>query len=102
MDFGTGTASSLNFGTYTGGGFKLSVNNFLVGNVLTFKTNIGASITNTSLFAFDNSFIYDWDMTTANTFTITAVPEPSTVFVGIGLVGLMLWPAARRVRRRLN
>jgi len=98
MDFGTGTASSLNFGTYTGGGFKLSVNNFLVGNVLTFKTNLSGSITNTSLFAFDNGFTSNWNGGTS-TFTITAIPEPSTIVAALGLAGLMLWTARRRLLR---
>jgi fibronectin-binding autotransporter adhesin len=95
LDYGTGAASSLNFGTYTGGGFKLSVTNFLVNNVLTFKTDLSGSITNTSLFAFDNAFTSGWNSGTS-TFTITAIPEPSTVLAALGLAGLMLWPVARR------
>jgi len=96
LDYGTGAASSLNFGTYTGGGFKLDVNNFLIGNVLTFKTDLTSTINNTSLFAFDNGFTSDWNVTTANTFTITAIPETSTVVAACGLLALCLWPLRRR------
>jgi hypothetical protein len=31
--------------------------------------------------------------------TITAVPEPSTIMAALGLTGLMLWPAGRRLFR---
>jgi autotransporter-associated beta strand protein len=95
LDYGTGAASSLNFGTYTGGGFKLDVNNFLIGNVLTFKTDLTSTINNTSLFAFDNGFTSSWN-SGASTFTITAIPEPSTVVAACGLVALCLWPLRRR------
>ena len=96
LNFGTGATSSLNFGTYTGGGFKLNVNNFLVGNVLTFRTDLSGSISNTSLFGFDNAFSSAWNSGTS-TFTITAIPEPTTILAAIGLAGLLLWPARRRL-----
>lgn len=98
LNFGAGTTSSLNFGTYTGGGFKLNVINFLIGNELTFKTDLSGSITNTSLFGFDNAFTSAWNSGTS-TFTITAIPEPTTVLAAIGLAGLMLWPMRRALRR---
>jgi len=98
IDFGTGTTNSLNFGTYTGGGFKLNVTNFLVGNILTFKTDLSGSISNTSLFGFDNGFNSAWN-SGSSTFTITAIPEPSTVAAAIGLAAVFLWPARRRLVR---
>ncbi len=98
LNFGTGTTNSLNFGTYTGGGFKLSVTNFLAGNILTFKTDLSGSISNTSLFGFDNGFTSAWNGG-SSTFTITAIPEPSTVAAAIGLAGVFLWPARRRLVR---
>jgi autotransporter-associated beta strand protein len=98
LNFGTGTTNSLNFGTYTGGGFKLSVTNFLAGNILTFKTDLSGSISNTSLFGFDNGFTSAWNGG-SSTFTITAIPEPSTVAAAIGLAGVFLWPARRRLLR---
>jgi autotransporter-associated beta strand protein len=98
INFGAGATSSLNFGDYTGGGFKLNVSNFLEGNVLTFKTDLGGSINNSSLFGFDNGFTSNWDGTT---FTITAIPEPSTILAAAGLAGFMLWrPLRRRLARR--
>ena len=96
LDFGTGTANSLNFGTYTGGGFKLNVTNFLQGNILTFKNDLSLSINNTSLFGFDNGFTSNWN-SGASTFTITAIPEPSTYLAAAGLFALFLWPIRRRL-----
>lgn len=98
IDFGAGTTSSLNFGIYTGGGFKLDVSNFLAGNVLTFGNDLSGSINNSSLFGFDNGFTSNWN---GSAFTITAIPEPSTVLAAAGLAGLMLWrPLRRRLTRR--
>jgi autotransporter-associated beta strand protein len=98
INFGTGTTNSLNFSNYTGGGFKLSVTNFLAGNILTFKTDLSGSISNTSLFGFDNGFNSAWNGGTS-TFTITAIPEPSTVAAAFGLAAVFLWPARRRLVR---
>jgi len=33
------------------------------------------------------------------TFTITAIPEPSTYLAAAGLLALMLWPSRRRLLR---
>jgi hypothetical protein len=35
-----------------------------------------------------------------SSFTITAIPEPSTILAALGLIGLMLWPARRRFTRQ--
>jgi len=96
LDFGAGTTNSLNFGTYTGGGFKLNVTNFLQGNILTFKNDLSGSINNTSLFGFDNGFTSSWN-SGASTFTITAIPESSTYLAAAGLFALFLWPIRRRL-----
>lgn len=97
LDYGTGTSGTLSFGTYSPS-LKLTVNNFLVGNVLTFGSDLTSSVNNTSLFAFDNDFTSGWD-SGSSTFTITAIPEPSTVLAAIGLLGLCLWPMRRRLAR---
>jgi autotransporter-associated beta strand protein len=101
LDFGTGTTNSLNFGTYTGGGFKLNVTNFLRGNILTFKTDLSLSINNTSLFGFDNGFTSNWN-SGASTFTITAIPEPSSYVAAAGLLAMFLWPVRRRMFKDLK
>jgi fibronectin-binding autotransporter adhesin len=96
LDFGAtfGNASSMNFGTYAPS-FQLSIDNFNFGSTLTFKTDLTSFITNSSLFAFSNGGIssFNWNAGTS-TFTITAIPEPSTYVAAIGLLALMLWPSA--------
>ncbi|MFM6132264.1 MAG: beta strand repeat-containing protein, partial [Sphaerospermopsis kisseleviana] len=96
LDFGTGTAGTLSFGTYTPSAL-LTINNFGLGNTLTFASNLSGSINNGALFSFDNGFNWDWDETTPNTFTITAIPEPSTYLAAAGLLSLMLWPSRKRL-----
>lgn len=96
INFGSGSAGTLNFGTYTGGGFKLNVTNFLVGNVLTFRTDLTSSINNSSLFGFDNAFTSGWNSGTS-TFTITAIPEPTAIAAGVLFLTALVW----RERRRL-
>ncbi len=98
LDYGTGATGTLTFGTYSPS-LKLTVNNFLLGNVLRFTSDLSGSINNTSLFAFSNGFVSDWNTTTPGFFTITSIPEPSTYAAAIGLLGLMLWsPLRRRLR----
>jgi len=94
LDFGTGAIGSLQFGTYTPT-LKLNVTNFLEGNTLIFASNIGAAaLTNSTLFSFDNAFSSNWNGTT---FTVTAVPEPSTMAAALGLAAVLLWPNRRRL-----
>jgi hypothetical protein len=76
------------------------VNNFGLGNVLTFGSNLTDSI-NGGLFAFDNGFTSGWDAG-SSTFTITAIPEPSTYAAAAGLIALMLWPARRRLLKDMK
>jgi autotransporter-associated beta strand protein len=97
LDFGAtfGNASSMNFGTYTPSAL-LTINNFDFGSTLTFKSNLSGSITNSSFFTFNNGGIAssNWDGTT---FTITAIPEPSTYLAAAGLLAVLLWPSRRRL-----
>lgn len=95
LDFGNGTAGTLSFGTYTPTSL-LTVENFFLGNVLTFTSDLSSTIHNGSLFSFDNGFTTSWN---GSTFTITAIPEPATVVAALGLLGLMLWPLRRHVIR---
>ena len=96
LDFGTGATGTLSFTSYTPSAL-LTVNNFLPGNKLTFTSNLSFDIENSALFSFQGGFDWDWDQTTANTFTITAIPEPSTYLAAAGLLSLMLWPSRKRL-----
>jgi autotransporter-associated beta strand protein len=102
LDFGAGAVGSLNFGSYTPSAL-LTVGSFLEGNVLTFSSDLSALIPSlqgggfsSSLFSFDNGFVSSWD-SGSSTFTITAIPEPSTYLAAAGLLSLMLWPSRKRL-----
>jgi len=105
LDYGTGAAGVLEFGSWTPGSTVLTLSNFGVLNQLKFSSDLGAFISTTAGSSFINSnfnisgmsaggFTTDWN---GSTFTITSVPEPSTVLAAIGLTGLMLWPSRRRL-----
>jgi autotransporter-associated beta strand protein len=110
LNFGSGAAGAMSFGIYEAGGTPsalLTVNSFFAGNTLTFGTDLSGYITNsytgtafTSEFFNINStsggFTSDWN---GSTFTITAIPEPSTCAVAAGLVTLFLGSAGRRLVR---
>ena len=98
LDFGSGTAGNLTFGTYTPSSL-LTVQNFFGGNTLVFGSDLTTSINNGSLFSFDNGFTSSWDAG-SSTFTITAIPEASTYLAAAGLAGLLLWPLRRRIFKR--
>lgn len=91
-----GSAGNLTFGTYTPSSL-LTINNFDFGSTLVFRSDLRTSITNSSLFSFTNGGISSssWDEDTS-TFTITAIPEPSTYLAALGLLALLLWPLRRR------
>jgi len=100
LDFGTtsyANANTVSFGTYAPSAL-LTLQNFNFGSTLTFKSDMSSFINNNSLFAFQNGGIgsYSWDSGTS-TFTITAIPEPSTYLAAASLLGMMLWPSRRRL-----
>jgi autotransporter-associated beta strand protein len=97
LDFGTGATGTLGFGEYAPSAL-LTINNFFQGNTLTFGSDLSGSINNASLFSFDNGFTSNWSSGTS-TFTITAIPEPSTYLAAAGLLSLMLWPSRKRILR---
>jgi hypothetical protein len=78
----------------------LTINNFLPGNSFTFSnaqfaangSNIG------SYFTFGTGFPGQ-SITNlgGGTFTITAIPEPSTYVAAAGLLAMFLWPVRRRL-----
>jgi len=102
LDFGTETAGDLTFGTYTPSSL-LTINNFGLGNTLVFGSDLTSTINNSSFFTFTNGGIgsSSWNQS-ASTFTITAIPEPSTYLAAIGLLALMLWPLRRRLRGKVS
>jgi autotransporter-associated beta strand protein len=93
LNFGSGTTGNLQFQSYTNTGSALvTVQSFFQGNSLQFASatfNAG----NLAQFSFDNGYTTSIQ---GDYFTITAIPEPSTVLAALGLAGLMLWPVARR------
>jgi len=116
LNYVGGAAGTLEFGVYEGGttpSHVLTINNFALGNVLKFGSNLtgfiplgytaGGSFNNSnfSINGMDagafGGFTSAWNGT--DTFTITSVPEPSTVLAAIGLAGMLLWPARRRLVR---
>jgi hypothetical protein len=97
LDYGAANSTgTLSFGTYTPT-VLLTVQNFLPGNVLTFGSDLTSSINNASLFSLGaQGFTSSWSSGTS-TFTITAIPEPSTYLAAAGLFALFLWPMRRRL-----
>jgi hypothetical protein len=74
------------------------VQSFFQGNSLQFASatfNAG----NLAQFSFDNGYTTSIQ---GDYFTITAIPEPSTVMAAAGLLGLMLLPACCRQWRRVR
>ena len=106
LDFGAANAAgTLSFGTYTESAL-LTVQNFLPGNKLQFASGFNSALLPTGGNLSNENFSFSNGFTTGTEdgyFTITAIPEPSTVLAALGLAGLLLWPARRRsisARRR--
>ncbi len=101
LDFGTGATGNLTFGTYQDNAETpsalLTLNNFLPGNSFTFSSTSFSTNNVASYFTFGTGYAGSSITNTGSTFTITAIPEPSTVAAAVGLIGLMLWPARRRL-----
>jgi fibronectin-binding autotransporter adhesin len=102
LDFGTtsyANANTISFGTYTPSAL-LTIDNFNFGSTLIFKSNLTDAILGNSFATFSSGGIanYSWD-DDSSTFTITAIPEPSTYLAAAGLLSLMLWPSRKRLIR---
>ncbi len=98
LDYGSGEAGSLRFGTYSPSAL-LTVQNFFAGNKLQFASTLsGAQLADPSLFSFSNSFTTG---TEGGFFTITAIPEPSASFAAAALLAMMLWSMRRSRKERL-
>jgi autotransporter-associated beta strand protein len=104
LDFGTGATGSMTFGTYeenTTPSALLTLQNFLPGNSFTFSNALFAADGSNigTYFSFGTGYINSSIINNGgSSFTITAIPEPSTVLAALGLAGLMLWPAAKQLR----
>jgi autotransporter-associated beta strand protein len=104
LDFGTGAAGVLTFGTYQSNAeptFVLGLNNFTPGNQFIFNSSFGFTDVNFgTYFSFGGSGFVDYSFNkTGSTFTITAIPEPSTYVAAAGLLALLAWPMRRRLVR---
>jgi autotransporter-associated beta strand protein len=104
LDFGTGAVGNLTFGTYQDNqqteSALLTLNNFMPGNSFTFSSTSFSTNSVGSYFTFGTGYINSSIIDNGgSSFTITAIPEPSTVLAALGLIGLMLWPARRRLLR---
>jgi hypothetical protein len=83
----------LSFGTYTESAL-LTVQNFLPGNKLKFASGFNSALLHTGGSLSNGNFSFSNGFTTGDEdgyFTITAIPEPSTILAALGLAGLMLW-----------
>jgi len=100
LDFSTtshANANSISFGTYMPSAL-LTINNFNFGSTPVFGSNLTSTINNSSFFTSNNGGIASYARdNVSSTFTITAIPEPSTYVAAVGLLGLILWPARRRL-----
>jgi autotransporter-associated beta strand protein len=100
LDFGTGDTGNLTFGTYQNNetpSALLTLNNFLPGNSFTFSSTTFSTNSVGSFFAFGTGYAGSSISNTGSTFTITAIPEPSTYLAAAGLLAVLLWPSRRRL-----
>jgi autotransporter-associated beta strand protein len=100
LDFGTGATGNLTFGTYQNNetpSALLTLNNFLPGNSFTFNSTSFTEGSINNYFSFGTGYVNSSITNTGSTFTITAIPEPSTYLAAAGLLSLMLWPSRKRL-----
>ena len=97
---GVSEAANLAFGALSLGVYNVSVSGFALNNQLKYAAaseDDGLSLL--SRFSFDNSYTTSFN---TGTFTITAIPEPSTYVAAIGLLALLVWPLCRRQRVKVS
>jgi autotransporter-associated beta strand protein len=100
LDFSGGTAGTLEFSgiSYTPSALLvLNIANFTQGNTLVFQTTSNLSMTG---FTFSGSGGFGSSSFNGTTFTITAIPEPSTFVAGGGILLGLVFSALRRPNRK--
>jgi autotransporter-associated beta strand protein len=100
INFSGGTGNSITFTglNYTPSAIlSLQLLNFTQGNTLVFQNTTDMSSLIGSGFTFGGSGGFGSTSFSGSTFTITAIPEPSTYLAAAGLLALFLWPARRRL-----
>ena len=98
LDYSGGTGGSLEFGgiDYTPSALlALQLVNFTQGSSLVIQTGTDLTSYIGTGFTFSGTGGFGSSSFNGSTFTITAIPEPSTVLAAVGLLGLMLWPICR-------
>jgi autotransporter-associated beta strand protein len=97
---GVSESANLTFGTLNLGSNILAVSGFALNNQLKYAASTevqGLSLLNS--FTFDNAYTTSFS---SNTFTVTAIPEPSTYVAAAGLLAMFLWPVRRRMLKDLK
>jgi autotransporter-associated beta strand protein len=100
LDFSGGTAGAIEFSgiSYTPSALlALNIANFTQGNSLIFQTTSNLSMTG---FTFSGSGGFGSSSFNGTTFTITAIPEPSTLVAGGALLLGLAFSALRRPNRK--
>jgi len=100
LDFGTGAAGSMEFSgiDYAPSALlTLQLFNFTQGNTFVIRNTTDLSSFIGTGFTFDGDGGFGSSSFSDGTFTITAIPEPSTYAAAAGLLAMMLWPARRRL-----
>ena len=100
LDFSGATAGTLEFSgiSYTPSALLvLNIANFTQGNTLVFQTTSNLSMTG---FTFSGSGGFGSSSFNGTTFTITAIPEPSTLVAGCALLLGLAFSALRRPNRK--
>jgi autotransporter-associated beta strand protein len=97
LDFSGGTAGTITFTgiSYTPSALlSLNIGNFNQGSALVFQTTNNLSLTG---FTFSGTGGFGGSTFDGDTFTITAIPEPSTYVAAVALLAVLMWPSRRRL-----